>query len=267
MRLNIELDGSAVQGLAFFADTVLWSGGLTGETVSGRLMLDGISPDPCDKCPELTTLTVHDECARAIDARLEACADCGSRIAGRLELPVTAEFTDECGNTYTGEGCAVYEVSIPVTGMTDICGEVALSCSASALTVQATSPECVTYQLTLDVNAYLLRSRLVRLTLEQDDAATAAGPVIVQEGGFARGCRRPAVRYSAPAAQPVRSTQPGCTPDSLAAGAARSCGARNGESAQPTPCEAEQNDAAGIEVIGEDEYRTVVRMPIHRRRR
>lgn len=269
MKLNIELDGACTQELAFFADTVLWSGSIRGETVSGRLMLDDVAPDPGDKCLELTTLTVHDECARAVNARVETCPDGGRRIAGRLELPVTAELTDDCGNTYKSSGWATYDVSIAADGLEDACGEVAFSCEAGALTVQATSPECVNYQLTLDVTAYLLRSRLVRIRAEEhgeeDCGARQNGAVVVRGSDmtYTRRAARPAVQYSAPVSVSVRSSS---TLDALTVGAARSCGSRATEDAQ-SAADAARADAPAANQNDDDPYRTVVKMPTRRRRR
>lgn len=291
MKLKMELGEKDVSELKFFADAVLWSGEALAQEVQGRMTLDDMVPDPGNNCPELERLSVLDECARASCARVEFGQDGVARVLGRLDLPLEAEFRDKCGNTYFCKGMATYNVSLdaPDISRSD-CGEIVLRCEAQELTVQATSLECIAYLLKLDVHAYLVRQELIELELEDDDECVQTPPSCqCRPCGPSRPCGpgkpcKPCKPQNPCAPQPradecaaeadnscpvlgeaarasmAQSTQVGCTLNSLAAGAARSCGAR------PMPAQA-QSAATTPPEDDDDAYRTVVKLPVHRRRR
>lgn len=254
MKLNIDLGAQSVSELEFFADAVVWSGEATAQEIQGRMTLEGMTPDPGGARVELKRLSVMDECARASCARVEFGPDGAARILGRLELPLEAEFQDGCGNAYFCGGAAAYDLSLDADGLArPNCGEVVLRCEATELTVQATSCECIAYLMKLDVRAYIVRRELIGLKLEED-----AQPV--------KPCRpcRPPCRPCPPRPRPEPRAQDaaaqgeahvGCALNSLAAGAARSCGARPAAQGAQARSEAD-----------EDEYRTIVKLPSRRRR-
>ena len=267
MKLNMEQGGQQTQELRFFADVVLWRGEKLGVEHQDRMMLKDIVPDPGDKCLKLGRLTVLDECAHAEDARMEF-DNCGkARAVGRLELPLEAELTDDCGNTYLARASACIPAYIEAEGVTrEDCGEVILHCVARELSVQAASLECINYIIRLDIHAYLVRRTLIEISQEEDEEEQpAVGPVLVRESGFTR---MPAMPAQAPAAPGARG---GYSLDALAAGAARSCcrgeaRANAEQQAAATPRASDEADARDEEE-DEDAYRTVVKMPLHRRRR
>lgn len=294
MKLKMELGDKSASELKFFADAVVWSGEALAQEVKGRMTLEDMVPDPGDRCPELKRLSVMDECARATCARVEFGQDGTARVLGRLELPLEAEFADNCGNTYFCKGAAAYNVALdaPDISRSD-CGEIVFRCEARELTVQATSRECIAYLLVLDVHAYLVRRELIELELDVDECAQPPSrpcrPNRPRPCDPCRPCKpcdpcdpckpscpcRPQPRAQASAADAdeggpelgeaaraslAQATQVGCTLNSLAAGAARSCGAR------PMPAPA-QPAAAASDEDDDDAYRTVVKLPVHRRRR
>ena len=192
--------------------------------------------------------------------------NCGkARAVGRLELPLEAELTDDCGNTYLARASACIPAYIEAEGVTrEDCGEVILHCVARELSVQAASLECINYLIRLDIHAYLARRTLIEISQEEDEEEQpAVGPVLVRESGFTRMPAMPAQVQAAPGARG------GYSLDALAVGAARSCGRgdtrANAEqqAAEPQRAADEARDAAE----NEDAYRTVVKMPLHRRRR
>lgn len=277
MKLEMELGGQQTQELRLFADAVLWRGEALNAEFQGRMMLDDMVPDPGDRCLELQRLTVMDECACAHGACIEFDQCGGARAVGRLEIPLEAEFRDEEGNTYFSKATANYGASIDAEGLTrEDCGEVVLHCIARELTVQAVSRECVNYLLKLDVHAYLARRALVKLELEEEEPEPATGPVLVRETGF--------TRMPSAGSQPVMgdmarrmTSHSGCTLDSLAAGAARSCSSRppraeQEASADSAPAMEERMERMREEAMSDpedddDAYRTIVKMPVHRHRR
>lgn len=276
MKLNMEQGGQQTNRLRFFADAVLWRGERLGVECQDRMMLKDIVPDPGDRCLELGRLTVLDECARAVDARIDFDSCGNARAVGRLELPLEAELTDESGNTYFAKATACCPVSIEAEGVTrEDCGEVMLHCVARELNVQAASLECVNYLLKLDLHAYLTRRTLIELAQEEDEAdQPAVGPVLVRESGFTR---MPSPSAPSTAVQAPTGARGGYSLDSLAAGAARSCGrsdARATADSQAQSAQVQQSQRTADETASaqadeddDDAYRTVVKMPVRRRRR
>lgn len=249
MKLTMELDRSSVNSARFFADAVIWSGETRGIEHASRMIPDEFTPDPGDRCLELKRLTVLDECASATDVGVDcACA----RVTGRLHIPLEAEFADECGNTYMSCAVAELDVAVDAAGLTEDCGELELECTARDLCVQAASAECVNYVLKLDVRAYLTRRALISLRLEDD-------------------CACPQPRANSANAPRRTCNEPGCTLDALAVSAARSRAASM-QQAAAMPAEAARPAQQMIRTVpvqtgGEEAYRTLVKMPVKKRRR
>ena len=116
------------------------------------------------------------------------------------------------------------------------CGSVVLRCAARDMTVQAISADSVNYAIRLDAYAYLARYEFIR-----PEADACPGTVTVREGRM-----------------PCATFERRITPDMLAAGAMR-------VGRQPLPPQDIQ--PAMPQDDDDDEYRTVVAMPIHKRRR
>lgn len=236
MKHGIDCSGGAPARQGFFADAVIWSGETRSAEIQGRIIPSEILPDPGQRELTLKRLTVMDECAEQADARIEFDACGKARAVGRLNIPLEAEFTDACGNTYFGRSTAVYDVSIAACGVErEDCGNVVLKCAARDMNVQAISCDSVNYTIRLDAYAYLTRYEFIR-----PEAGVCPGAVTVREG------RMPGAAFDRR-----------ITPDMLAAGAMRT--GRQPMPPQDTPPAMQQDD--------DDEYRTVVAMPIHRRRR
>lgn len=235
MKHKPDCGNCAPRRQGFFADVVVWSGGTRGVEIQGRVIPSEMLPNPAGSQLELRRLTVKDECARQTDARIEYDACGTARAVGRLTIPLEAEFTDACGNTYTGSSEIVYDVSIAACDIErGECGNVVLDCEARDMTVQVLTCDSVNYTLKLDVYAYLTRYELVR----------------PETGGCAANANMCAGRM--PGAAFVQSV----TPDALAAGAMR--GRQPGALPAVQPAVQMRDD--------DDEYRTVVAMPVHKRR-
>ena len=249
MKLTMELDRSRVNGARFFADAVIWSGETRGMEHAGRMIPDKFTPDSDGRCLELKRLTVLDECASATDVRVDcACA----RVTGRLHIPLEAEFADECGNTYMSCAMAELDAAVDAAGLTEDCGELELECTARDLCVQAASSECVNYVLKLDVCAYLTRRALISLRLEDD-------------------CACPQPRANSTNVPRRSCNESGCTLDTLAISAARSRAASM-QQAAALPAESARTAQQMIktpasQADGEEAYRTLVKMPVKKRRR
>lgn len=229
--------GGAPARQGFFADAVIWRGETRGAEVQGRIIPSEILPDPSQSGLTLKRLTVMDECAEQADARIEFDACGNARAVGRLNIPLEAEFTDAGGNTYFGRSMAAYDVSIAARGVErEDCGSVVLRCAARDMTVQAISADSVNYAIRLDAYAYLARYEFIR-----PEADACPGTVTVREGRM-----------------PCATFERRITPDMLAAGAMR-------VGRQPLPPQDIQ--PAMPQDDDDDEYRTVVAMPIHKRRR
>lgn len=277
--------GGAPARQGFFADAVIWRGETRGAEVQGRIIPSEILPDPSPSGLTLKRLTVMDECAEQADARIEFDACGNARAVGRLNIPLEAEFADACGNTYLGRAQAVYDVSIDARGAEfGGCGNVALSCTARDMCVQAISCDSVNYTLRLDAYAYLTRRELIcpGADLSEGGCGTCAGGASTCASGCtnpcagtcagictnpcAGTCARPCASTCALPCVRVCPSRCGCagacgvTPGALAAGAV--CGCRPG--AAVYGC---QPSAAGCaRCADDDDCRTVVAMPVHKRR-